>query len=290
MQLQYLKILNVSHNNINNVHMNAFEGLDLLETLDLSFNTIQYLLNNWFWSMPKLQYLYLRGNHLQTFKPEGALIESSSLKLLDISWCRIVFLHKKAFTKTPNLETLDLSGNFLTQLDVSIIQPLKKLNVLAASNNTWDCCNAALTELTAYCKKYKIKYTNDCPAKPKIKENQFERMISLPKDDNQSTSNSWIFDDGTANTTKPNITSETEQHSKPLLMQIIELSPILAVIIPFVVGLTMGLIIGCNVQIKSKQPKKPKRFQRIDYVRQRVQLLDDCQAIGESTPLPQRRG
>lgn len=81
MHLLDLKSLNISHNKINNIHMDAFEGLNLLKMLDLSYNTVQYLLNNWFWSMPQLQELYLRGNNLQTFKPEGPLIESNSLKV-----------------------------------------------------------------------------------------------------------------------------------------------------------------------------------------------------------------
>lgn len=184
-----------------------------------------------------------------------------------------------------------MSGNFLSHLDVITVKPLKKLNILITNNNTWDC-NIAMRALRSYCKKHGIQFIEDCSSRKKIKGNQFERMISVPQEDNRSKINSWIYDDKTLesnlNVTKP-IQICLDDRNTTLLMKIIELSPVLSLLTPFIFGLTMGLFIGCSIKVKRKRPKPKKRFQRIDYVRQRVQLLDHCQTIGESTPVAQRR-
>lgn len=81
MNLLSVKSLNLSHNKINQIHMNAFQDLNNLKALDLSYNAIQYILPNWFWSMPSLEELYLRGNDLRTLKTGNPIIESNTLKV-----------------------------------------------------------------------------------------------------------------------------------------------------------------------------------------------------------------
>lgn len=60
--------------------MNAFKGLDHLKTLDLSFNAMRYLLDNWFWSLKSINELYLRGNSFDKFNEEP-LFQTKSLKV-----------------------------------------------------------------------------------------------------------------------------------------------------------------------------------------------------------------
>lgn len=66
-----LKILNVSHNKISQVHINAFQGLSNLKTLDLSSNALTYIQEHWFLSLMSLRELYLRGNNLGASVNEG---------------------------------------------------------------------------------------------------------------------------------------------------------------------------------------------------------------------------
>lgn len=84
MHLDSLMLLNASHNKINQIGLNAFEGLTNLKSLDLSFNSVQYILQNWFFHMPNLEELYLRGNNFRTINTP--IIESSSLKVCNHSF------------------------------------------------------------------------------------------------------------------------------------------------------------------------------------------------------------
>lgn len=75
-----LKLLNISHNKVGQIHMNAFVGLGRLKSLDLSYNSIQYILNHWFLNMNSLEELYFRGNSFSKLT-EGPIFESRTLKV-----------------------------------------------------------------------------------------------------------------------------------------------------------------------------------------------------------------
>lgn len=61
--------------------MNAFNGLHDLRILDLSHNSVQYLLPHWFWELFTLEELYLNNNDLFSFQPDGPYFESGTLQV-----------------------------------------------------------------------------------------------------------------------------------------------------------------------------------------------------------------
>lgn len=79
MEYTKLRLLNLSHNKVSNIHINAFAKLELLKTIDLSHNAIQYILPNWFWDTINLEELYLSNNYLDLLKDDQ--LESNSLKV-----------------------------------------------------------------------------------------------------------------------------------------------------------------------------------------------------------------
>lgn len=57
-----LKLLNVSHNKLSQIHWRALEGLNQVKTIDFSFNALQYIKPEWFSTLSALEELYLNDN------------------------------------------------------------------------------------------------------------------------------------------------------------------------------------------------------------------------------------
>ncbi|CAG9831745.1 unnamed protein product [Diabrotica balteata] len=188
MHLANLKLLNLSYNQISQISLHAFEGLDNLKSMDLSYNSIQYFLGQWFFDLRSLRELYLRGNNLQDIN-EQPRIELPFLKVLDLSDNKIAHLHPIIFTSLPNLEILDIGGNFLIDLRVEIIRPLPNLRLLVADGNSLECSDISLRFLKRYIKENDITYVGPCKRKQRLRPKQigesghFERMeMKKPKE------------------------------------------------------------------------------------------------------------
>uniref|UniRef100_A0A6P7GWT5 Uncharacterized protein LOC114341663 n=1 Tax=Diabrotica virgifera virgifera TaxID=50390 RepID=A0A6P7GWT5_DIAVI len=180
MHLANLKLLNLSYNQISQISLHSFEGLDNLKSMDLSFNSIQYFLGQWFFDLRSLRELYLRGNNLQNIN-EQPRIELPYLKVLDLSENKIAHLHPIIFTSLPNLEILDISGNFLIDLRVEIIRPLPNLRLLVADGNSLQCSDISFRFLRRYIKENDITYVGPCKKKQRLRPKptepaHFERM------------------------------------------------------------------------------------------------------------------
>ncbi|RZB39548.1 toll-like receptor 4, partial [Asbolus verrucosus] len=253
---QQTELLDLSYNQISHldkhvfiIHMKAFEGLNKLKSLDLSYNAIQYILKNWLRNLKSLEELYLRGNSFSKFDDEP-LFNSKTLKKLDLSNCRIAYLGQ-ALSDLPNLEILDISGNYLINLNVATVAPLKNLNILNAKNNTFSC-DEKLRNLTNYCVQNGIRFQDPCQRNVSESE-KFQRIMNMVEP--QDEKNSWIYDE---EENVKNITATTEKCNdtrtdKNLLQEIVDLSPALSLLIPFIYGIAVGILIGCVVQIKSKK-------------------------------------
>lgn len=154
----------------------------------------------------------------------------------------------------PNLEILDLSENYLIQIDSAVIQPLPNLRIFKVNNNTFTC-NDLMKNLAKYCLEKGIGYQNPCAVKNKTdNDEKFQKMINMVQ---IVEKNSWIYDDDDEEqklTTIINICNSTSREDKSLLMEIINLSPTLSVLIPLIYGIAIGILIGCSVQIRNKKP------------------------------------
>lgn len=147
MNLQELKILDLSHNALNSANLSphAFEGryspekfepLESLRVLDLSYNQLHSLNQDLFEHVSELTELYLTGNPL-TIIDHVTMVAISSLpdlKVLDLKGCGLKEIPKN-FLHTPKfLEVLDLSDNSLEVVPDALAETTN-LKHLSLNNN-----------------------------------------------------------------------------------------------------------------------------------------------------------
>ncbi|EDV29449.1 uncharacterized protein TRIADDRAFT_51798 [Trichoplax adhaerens] len=109
-------IRDISHNNISDVQVDAFQGLEILEELDISYNSLDIAGD-------------LQSNHIR-------LPPLSTLKNLNLAGNQILLLEADVFSKEISLERLNLSRNNLLSSNVKeFIQPLKELKSFYLDHN-----------------------------------------------------------------------------------------------------------------------------------------------------------
>lgn len=107
--LQNVQIVDVSQNRVNQIHKNAFDGLEVnLQSLNLSHNLLGEIYSHTFDSL-------------------------TSLRVLDLSHNHIGVLGYNSFSGVKNLRALFLTGNALTTLGFPA--PLPKLQILKLDDN-----------------------------------------------------------------------------------------------------------------------------------------------------------
>ncbi|VEN43189.1 unnamed protein product [Callosobruchus maculatus] len=255
--LTNLKLLNLSHNKIGQIHLSGFEGLGNLRTLDLSYNTLHYFNERWFAALASIQELYLRGNNLKSINQEPRL-NLQRLKILDMSYCAIETLHPDVFQYVPNVQILDISENFLIHLETKVIQPMTHLYALKTKGNFFRCKDPEFARLRSYTSKHHIAYDDPCKgAGRKRKTEHFQRMMSAGPQTEEK--NVWIYDEDEEKKQTRNYTeviilcNDTrkmyEGHFfENFAMEVFTLSPLLTLLVVLISGMMLGIILGCICQ------------------------------------------
>lgn len=132
--LRSLKILNLSHNSIQNVKRLKSSTL---RRLDLSYCGIQSIPNDAFVQLDQLAELVLSNNPLQMLLPGS--FNLTQLSVLDLSYCRLSHLIAYEFVNTPNLTEISLTGNRLVKLKNSTFAHCPKLKYVYLDDNPWRC-------------------------------------------------------------------------------------------------------------------------------------------------------
>ncbi|XP_032381389.1 podocan [Etheostoma spectabile] len=125
--LYTLNELNLSYNKLTSpkLHREAFRKLRVLETLDLSGNSLHLMPLG----LPRsLQVLEIKNNHLNSI-PEGALMGMEKLRKLILSnnQLKLNSAYQGAWMELSALTTLDLSGNQLSHIPSDLPESLEYL-------------------------------------------------------------------------------------------------------------------------------------------------------------------
>lgn len=177
-----------------------------------------------------------------------------------------------------NLKILDVSGNFLYQFNAATIEPLKKLEVLLAANNTWTC-NGVMKKLARHCTTRNISCSGVCQQK-NVTRQKFERMIS------KVSSKNVTFNGFLENTTQPSIrVCDSVGVDDGFLKTVAKPFYLVTVFVSFAVGIAMGLLLGCWMRNGSRN--KNNRRKRIK--KQGRPLIANCDSLGMSTPVMYRK-
>lgn len=143
----HLKLLNLSHNLLGEIHSHAFASLKTLRVLDLSHNHIGVLGYGSFQGLPHLTWLDLRGNSLRDLGFPASLPSLDYLLLRDNKLSSVSSIPSMA----SNIMHLDVQDNRLTNLnDVNtLLTSLKRLKHLFFGGNTirWCTLSSSATAL-----------------------------------------------------------------------------------------------------------------------------------------------
>ncbi|KAL1505264.1 hypothetical protein ABEB36_004865 [Hypothenemus hampei] len=130
-QFKKLQYLDLRANNIQNISVGAFKGLNELFELHLQNNLLTQV---GFLKGLSSNFVNLSGNLLESL-PDSAFVGSVDIFGLDLSFNKIRKMHKDSFQDINELETLDLSGNSLCHLPLGLFRSLNHLRSLNLAKN-----------------------------------------------------------------------------------------------------------------------------------------------------------
>lgn len=161
-----------------------------------------------------------------------------------MSNCNINKIHPNLFSQLDNLTSLDLSKNVINYFPLSLIEPIKNLNVLHLENNPIECGSEQLKSLTEYANERDISFIGPVCVKKTGRKQMFERIVV----DKSLEKNKWIFEEPEKNNTVQiiecnNNTKNPQQED--IVMETIELQPIAIMATVFAFGILVGVVFTC---------------------------------------------
>lgn len=154
-----LRILDVSHNNLNSIRGNALQDLRALVHLNLSMNALTQLDDKSFVGLTNLLVLFLSENQILNIQP-NTFAHLQSIHRIDLGWNKLktlsgnifgaqvlplqkLFIQKnnietiqpRTFVSVPNIDFLSLAHNRIRQLDDNLFEPLTNLKKIHLQDN-----------------------------------------------------------------------------------------------------------------------------------------------------------
>lgn len=133
-KLKYLKTIDVSYGQINEINNFAFGNLTQLAQIILANNQIRYLFPYAFANHPDLKDVDLEQNHIVNIS-KMAFMNVPSLETLNLAKNNITHLHDDVFAELRKLIDLHLQSNSITTLTREIFKGLGNLRILRLSYN-----------------------------------------------------------------------------------------------------------------------------------------------------------
>ncbi|KAJ8893221.1 hypothetical protein PR048_005807 [Dryococelus australis] len=136
-RLRQLQNLYLQHNELAEIHGDAFDGLASLRILNLSSNRLETLPEGLFSSSKELREIYLQNNSLYELA-RGLFRRLEQLLVLDLSDNQLSSSHvdEGTFVGLIRLIVLNLSHNALTRIDSRTFKDLFFLQILDLRNNS----------------------------------------------------------------------------------------------------------------------------------------------------------
>ncbi|CAD5211200.1 unnamed protein product [Bursaphelenchus okinawaensis] len=137
-----LKILRLDFNCLQEVHPDIFDGMQRIETLDLSNNQIRHLGKMAFGTTNgaagSLKQLNLAGNKLEHLTDAGIFFYFTTLHYLNLSYNRLTNITSDALGRLSALKVIELKGNKLSEYPKTSMYNLKQLRSIQLSRNLID--------------------------------------------------------------------------------------------------------------------------------------------------------
>ncbi|GLG96159.1 Peroxidasin, partial [Gryllus bimaculatus] len=123
---------------IEELHKDALNGLEILIEIDLSGNKIKTLHPGVFSHNGRLRIIILNRNPIQKVM-NRVFSNLTFLQTVEMNDCQIAHVAHEAFVKVGNLQTLRLAGNNLTNMKPDTLRRMDRLKSLELHNNPWNC-------------------------------------------------------------------------------------------------------------------------------------------------------
>ena len=124
--------MDLRYNNISLIEQGAFDGLQTLDTLWLSNNSLDSLTTGMFQHLKNLDKLYLTGNRIARIE-ENSFTGLGRLTILDLSDNLLSSLEVGSLLGLLSLKELHIDGNRFKTLDAEAFQSLQRPLTVAAS-------------------------------------------------------------------------------------------------------------------------------------------------------------
>ncbi|CAG4957394.1 unnamed protein product [Parnassius apollo] len=126
--------IDLQGNNLTIIFQSDFQNLNELKILQLSENQIHTIERDAFLSLNSLERLKLSNNRLGHLA-EGLFVRLRHLQRLDLSRNELTAISRRTFRGLTALKSLHLDGNHLKCIDDKALEHLKSLEVLTLNNN-----------------------------------------------------------------------------------------------------------------------------------------------------------
>lgn len=131
-KLEVLKLGLINH--LPRLESSLLANLATLKYIDFAYNDIAQIGEKVFDNLPKLEFLYLEGNGIETIK-NNTFVGAENLQVLDLSRNEIAVIEDNAFNGLPKVNTLMLHHNKIQIIQAPIFRSLRSLGRLDLSLN-----------------------------------------------------------------------------------------------------------------------------------------------------------
>ena len=138
--LNFLLMLNISHNNISFIPTDAFYDLTRLRELRAEHNRLSVLNMLSFQRLESLQYLYLSANGLHTLNGEVAILPT--LRVINLDSNYLARISRDTFRNSPMLTFITLAHNAIREIEPGAFYNMTNLRVIDMWRNLLTHLNA----------------------------------------------------------------------------------------------------------------------------------------------------